>query len=150
VPLIAERIAGFPLDHDRIRTALPIIGQQGEIVVLKERPSKPGRAAELFNALAYGLAAMALQPGGVDFLGVHFEYHFAEEHPVSTWARRERRRDAERRWLEWFAARKSEILRATAWEHAAAGDGFARALIEKAEGPQRWAPVQLGLFGGQS
>lgn len=36
-------------------------------------PSKKGRTAEAFNKLARGLAVAAFQPGGVTFLGQHWE-----------------------------------------------------------------------------
>jgi hypothetical protein len=37
--------------------------------------------AETFNALARGLACCAYQPGGVTFLGDHWEVRFAEHVP---------------------------------------------------------------------
>jgi hypothetical protein len=36
-------------------------------------PKRPGDIARIFNATALGLAVLAFAPGGVDYLGMHWE-----------------------------------------------------------------------------
>ncbi len=48
-----------------------IIAEKGD--VLQFRSKKKGETAAAFNALAKGLAALSFCPGGVTFLGDHYE-----------------------------------------------------------------------------
>lgn len=47
------------------------IAEHGDIIMFKG--PKRGQTAQAFNALAKGIAALAFVPGGVKFLGMHFE-----------------------------------------------------------------------------
>lgn len=47
-----------------------IIASQGDIILY--RSSRKGETAKAFTALAFGLAALAYQPGGVTFMELHF------------------------------------------------------------------------------
>ena len=48
-----------------------IVAEKGDI--LQYRGKKPGETAAAFNALAEGLAILSFCPGGVTFLGEHWE-----------------------------------------------------------------------------
>lgn len=51
-----------------------IIAEKGDIIQFRSK--KKGESAMAFNALAEGLACLAFAPGGVDFMGMHFEAKF--------------------------------------------------------------------------
>ena len=55
---------------DRARDLADVVASEADVLF---RPGKPGQTARAFNALAEGLAALSFQPGGVRFLGMHFE-----------------------------------------------------------------------------
>ena len=48
-----------------------IITSNGDNILYRSK--KPGGTAEAFNALAEALAILSFQPGGVDFMDMHFE-----------------------------------------------------------------------------
>jgi hypothetical protein len=60
-----------PEDVERARRAARTVAEKGDILMF--RGAKPGQTAEVFNALADGLAVLAFCPGGVKFLGQHWE-----------------------------------------------------------------------------
>lgn len=44
-----------------------------DLMYKPSRKKDKGKSAEMFNALTRTLAIAAFQPGGIDFLGLHFE-----------------------------------------------------------------------------
>lgn len=73
VPLHIIELRGLPLDMLLGISArcAGIVGEKGDILQFKG--GKRGETAEVFNALARGLAAAALvADGGVDFIGLHW------------------------------------------------------------------------------
>lgn len=60
---------------DQVRDQLPRCGQMiaehGDNILFKSK--KKGENAAAFNALAEALAILSFAPGGVTFLGLHFE-----------------------------------------------------------------------------
>lgn len=48
-----------------------IVAAKGDVIQFRSK--KPGETAKAFNALAKGIAALAFSPGGVTFLGDHYE-----------------------------------------------------------------------------
>ena len=72
VPLWIDDIRDLT-DEQRIARAKrcgAAVAERGD--VLQFGSSKPGKAAEVFNALAEGLACAAYQPGGITFAGRHW------------------------------------------------------------------------------
>jgi len=51
--------------------AAKVIAEHGDIIMF--RGGKKGDTAAAFNTLARGLACLAFSPGGVKFLGLHFQ-----------------------------------------------------------------------------
>lgn len=47
-----------------------MVAERGDVLMFGSK--KPGKAAEVFNALAEGIAAAAYQPGGITFAGRHW------------------------------------------------------------------------------
>lgn len=77
VPLWIGRLArdGYPTPEtiERCRAwTEELCGPGGEDLLFRSK--KPGQTAERFNDLAYVLAVMAFCPGGITFLGRHWEY----------------------------------------------------------------------------
>lgn len=77
VPLWAELIKeqrGGPDETDR-----EIIKEFGDVIAgpggedLLFRSKVPGQTATLFNKLAYSIAVLSFQPGGITIFGLHFE-----------------------------------------------------------------------------
>ena len=69
-----QRLHGGPtaLDVRKARALVaPLLETQGD-ALLYQRVAR-GETAEVFNALAYGLAVLAFQPDGVTVWGLHFE-----------------------------------------------------------------------------
>lgn len=62
--LLGQRVLRFPR-HDLAQ----IIAAHGDAILYRS----PGRTAQAVSALVEALATMAFVPGGVDFLGLHFE-----------------------------------------------------------------------------
>jgi hypothetical protein len=62
--LLGQRVLRFPR-HDLAQ----VIAAQGDAILYRS----PGRTAQAVSALVEALATMAFVPGGVDFLGLHFE-----------------------------------------------------------------------------
>lgn len=81
VPWWIEQLRGtsFGYRQGMARESVDIIGSQGDNILF--RASKPGETARAFNALARGLAILALQPGGVTALGLSF----CATHPRTHW-----------------------------------------------------------------
>lgn len=75
VPLriLELKVRGGPDDFDRERVQgfSDILGSRGDQLLYRSK--KKGETAEMFNGLADALAVMAFVPGGVKFLGMHFE-----------------------------------------------------------------------------
>lgn len=77
VPLrLMELAALSPVERDRVRMrwahdASDIVASQGDTLMFGSKRS--GAAANVFNHLARGLAALAYAPGGVTFAGRHWE-----------------------------------------------------------------------------
>jgi hypothetical protein len=69
-----ERRGGQPSCHDRQRVAWATaaeLGGKGDHLLFAA-PNE-GDTAELFNRIVDALAVLAFQPGGVTFLGTHYE-----------------------------------------------------------------------------
>ena len=73
VPLWIERVRGYSEERrlDRARECAQVIAEKGDRILF--RGKKVGETAAAFNALAEGIACAAFQPGGLDFLGDHWE-----------------------------------------------------------------------------
>lgn len=73
VPLWIERLrhTSFEDRQARAHEAADVVASKGDIIQFKGE--KPGQTAEAFNRLAEGLACLAYSPGGVKFMGLHFE-----------------------------------------------------------------------------
>lgn len=73
VPLWIGRVRRWPIERrvERARAAAQIIAEKGDVLMF--RAGKKGESAEAFNRLAESLACLSFNPGGVTFLGVHFE-----------------------------------------------------------------------------
>jgi hypothetical protein len=71
VPLWIERMREVPWEElQKISgDAAQYIAEHGDALMYKTK----GRTAEAFNRLAQALAILSLVPGGVKFLGLHFE-----------------------------------------------------------------------------
>jgi hypothetical protein len=72
VPLWIEEVRGWTVER-RVATAresADVVASKGDVL---QFGGKKGEAAEAFNALARGLACCAYQPGGITFLGDHYE-----------------------------------------------------------------------------
>jgi hypothetical protein len=78
VPLWVARLRAIPLARllARANDLGEVIGCQGDMIEYRERR---GKTAAAFNSLAEGIAALSFAPGGVTFLGDHWE----SEHPES-------------------------------------------------------------------
>lgn len=65
--------AGGPSDADRERAAAfaSVLGPSGDNLLF--RSEQPGRTADLANELAFAVAVLAFQPGGIEVFGRHFE-----------------------------------------------------------------------------
>lgn len=67
---------GGPSDADREEAGrfATLLASNGDRLLYKSARDKHGpSSADMFNGLARGLAVMAYQPGGVTFLGTHWE-----------------------------------------------------------------------------
>lgn len=73
VPLWIERLKEQPYEQliKRAGECGQIIAEKGDMLMFKS--SKRGETARAFNALAEALAILAFSPGGVTFVGLHFE-----------------------------------------------------------------------------
>lgn len=77
VPLLIVELRRMPAEARRVTCASWTLAST--IVVkflgdlLQEPGSRTGQVAEVYNVLAHGLAASAFQPGGVTYLGHHWE-----------------------------------------------------------------------------
>jgi hypothetical protein len=74
VPLWIMRIKeqGWTWDRiqERARACADVVAEKGDVLQFKGRK---GESAAAFDGLAEGLACAAFVPGGVRFLGMHFE-----------------------------------------------------------------------------
>lgn len=72
VPLRMHEIRqrGGPTDADfeRARAFAPVLAEKGDVLLFGSKKEK-GKAAELFNELAFALAVAACVPGGVTIFG---------------------------------------------------------------------------------
>jgi hypothetical protein len=77
VPLWVMRLQSVPFDQlmDRAKECSQVIAEKGDIILF--RSNKKGETAAAFNTLAEGVAILSFVPGGVKFLGRHWE----NEHP---------------------------------------------------------------------
>lgn len=53
------------------RACADTVASKGDVILYRSK--KKGETAEAFNALAKGIAALSFAPGGVTFLGDHYE-----------------------------------------------------------------------------
>lgn len=77
VPLWAMRLRPVPFDRlvERAPTLAQVVAEKGDVAQF--RGSKKGETAAAFNAIAEGLAILSFLPGGVRFMGDHYQ----NEHP---------------------------------------------------------------------
>jgi hypothetical protein len=68
-----DRLRGYPesLRLERAQECGQVVAEKGDIIQFRSK--KKGETAEAFNRLAEGIAALAFAPGGVTFLGDHWE-----------------------------------------------------------------------------
>jgi len=59
-----------------------VIASKGDVILYRSK--KKGESAAAFNALAKGLAALSFAPGGVTFLGDHYENQYGSDSSSST------------------------------------------------------------------
>jgi hypothetical protein len=73
VPLWIERLRGLSWEEiqERARVCAQVVAAKGDVIQF--RGSRRGETAEAFNRLAEGLACAAFAPGGVRFMGLHFD-----------------------------------------------------------------------------
>lgn len=66
------RLRGGPMeaDFERARAFAPVLAEKGDVLLFGSKKEK-GKAAELFNELAFALAVMAHVPGGITIFGNH-------------------------------------------------------------------------------
>jgi hypothetical protein len=73
IPLWVMELSRVPLA--KLRARAPDLGQiiaeKGDVIQF--RGKKPGETAKAFNALAEAVAILSFMPGGVSFLGDHYE-----------------------------------------------------------------------------
>ncbi len=71
VPMAIAGLRGKPESWrlERAREAGQFIAEHGDDLLFRGRP---GRSAVAFAQMSYGLAALAYQPGGVTFAGMHW------------------------------------------------------------------------------
>jgi len=74
VPLHIIEVSGMSPSRlsGEIDRCLSIITQHGDAILYGN--NKKDIAAEAFNSLARALAILAMSPGGVDFMGEHWEF----------------------------------------------------------------------------
>ena len=77
VPMYQIEMARMPFaEVQRIaREAADVVASKGDAL---QFGGKKGEAAHAFNALARGIAACSMCPGGIRFLGVRWEYPHPE------------------------------------------------------------------------
>ena len=74
VPMWIERLRALPWEERRARaTAVADVVAHGGDLLIPDRRCQPGQRAKVFNAVAEGLALLALQPGGARFGPLRFE-----------------------------------------------------------------------------
>jgi nickel-dependent lactate racemase len=73
VPLWIEEVKRLPwCEVERCaRATAQIVAEKGDIILYRSK--KRGESAAAFNALAKGLACLALAPGGVKVFGRHWQ-----------------------------------------------------------------------------
>lgn len=81
VPLWIMRLERQPWSYiaQRAPECAQIVAEKGDII--QYRSKKEGESAKAFNALAEGIAICAFFPGGVTFMGLHFEARHPEQKP---------------------------------------------------------------------
>lgn len=74
IPLWVIEFRKRPWDEvaEKAKECGQIIAEKGDVLQFKSKTK--GETAKAFNALAQGLAALSFCPGGVTFLGDHWEY----------------------------------------------------------------------------
>lgn len=79
VPLWIMRLEQQPWSYiaQRAPECAQIVAEKGDII--QYRSKKEGETAKAFNALAEGIAICAFSPGGVKFMGMHFEARHPEQ-----------------------------------------------------------------------
>lgn len=73
VPLWIERMKGRSWEYiqSRGKECAQYIAEHGDSILY--RSTIPGQTACAFNRLAEGLSCLSFAPGGVDFMGMHWE-----------------------------------------------------------------------------
>lgn len=74
VPLWVETVRQYTPEQleERRKITSQVIAEKGDVIQFRSKTK--GETASAFNHLAEGLAILATQKGGVDFLGQHWEY----------------------------------------------------------------------------
>jgi len=62
---------------DLARESAQVVAEKGDVILFRSK--KKGETAAALNALARGLAALSFMPGGVTFLGVHYQNNHTGE-----------------------------------------------------------------------
>jgi hypothetical protein len=73
VPMRLREIEGMPFEErqQHAQVAAQMIAEHGDNILFRSRVQ--GESAKAVNALVNALALLAYQPGGVTFMGLHFE-----------------------------------------------------------------------------
>lgn len=83
VPIRIAETKGMTFEERRehAQIAASIIAESGDNILFRSR--KQGESARAVNALVNALALLSYQPGGVTFMGLHFETLPADASPSS-------------------------------------------------------------------
>lgn len=73
VPLWIDRMRDYSAAYriERAQECADVIASKGDIIMYRSK--KRGETGRAFNRLAEGLACLAFVPGGVRFMGIHWE-----------------------------------------------------------------------------
>jgi len=156
VPMWVERVRlqGWDYRLQRARECAQVLASDGD-KILYATPAKRGKdgtrtrgTAEAFNHLAEGLACLAFCPGGVTFLGEHFEVKDNTE-PMSSTNRGGQRSAADRYssppWVVRRLMEHCELLRHAEgpWIEPGAGFGGIINTVQEYRPDIPWAAVEL-------
>jgi hypothetical protein len=75
VPMWIEKLRGLT-EEERVKIGhevSQVVAEKGDILMFGSK--RQGEVADVFNATAKGLAALAFSAGGVTFCGLHWEAH---------------------------------------------------------------------------
>lgn len=82
VPLWVERLRHTPLQElvKRAPEIGQVIAEKGDVIQYKAQ-TKKGESAAAFNKLAEGIAILSFAPGGITFLGDHWQNTHPDQAP---------------------------------------------------------------------